>query len=425
MPLDQVFDTGVNVIVLGEAGAGKTTSLQMYAEHRQENNSKLIIPIPLAHAIQNYIKQGMNSEQNADFEECIATYLNQMGIPISIEEFKYTLTKENIILLLDGLDEAIKSAPWLTNKIALLSEKHKSNVQIIVSSRTSGGYVNDIPFLTVTLLPFTLEQRNKFIEKWFGEEEKEVIGKIKKHLSENNAISDIVKNPLLITTLCVLAKHDVPLPNTEIKLYEHRIELLTGYYDSVKNINSRISSTPQILEKLARKLAFHLHTKNKREEDIVTLQNASIKLIAKTEGHKGAITALNELIDPCNILMPMSEDGKYGFDHLRYQEHLAAQELIFSRSIDIPLLLKNTWWRDTLVLFAQMEDDLMWLVKNVAEKKKVKMYEEGLKAMSNARPEREKIAFQDIMEKSIALETADFRSIETGTDEFYDDELDI
>src|SRR5262249_3151974 len=33
VPLDKVIDTGVNLAVFGDAGAGKTTSLQMYAAH--------------------------------------------------------------------------------------------------------------------------------------------------------------------------------------------------------------------------------------------------------------------------------------------------------------------------------------------------------------------------------------------------------
>ena len=50
IPIHRVFDTGVNVVVLGDAGAGKTTSLQMYAMKRIEDPrpEELCIFIPLA-----------------------------------------------------------------------------------------------------------------------------------------------------------------------------------------------------------------------------------------------------------------------------------------------------------------------------------------------------------------------------------------
>lgn len=43
--------------------------------------------------------------------------------------------------------------------------------------------------------------------------------------------AEIIRNPLLATTLCVLAKNEIELPNTEITLYDERLKLLTGYYD--------------------------------------------------------------------------------------------------------------------------------------------------------------------------------------------------
>ncbi len=44
----QVFDLGLNTVVLGEAGAGKTTSLQMYAILQEDNRDKVVFYTPLA-----------------------------------------------------------------------------------------------------------------------------------------------------------------------------------------------------------------------------------------------------------------------------------------------------------------------------------------------------------------------------------------
>ena len=230
--------------------------------------------------------------------EGIAKYLAHLGISITPSEFCLELQSRGGILLLDGIDEAIKLAYWLLNGIRKLAEKYP-NVQVITSSRVSGFYLEKIPFLAVTLLPFTDGQRNEFISKWFSED-KPHIEKIKIHLEKNKPISNIVKNPLLTTILCVLEENKIPLPNNEIKLHEERFRLLTGYYDLLKGVN-RILSHRQILDLLTRRLAFHLHSHYKREEDRNILNEVSRKLMYKEFSQRVTTIALDELIDPCNV----------------------------------------------------------------------------------------------------------------------------
>jgi len=173
LSLDQVFDTGLNIALLGEAGAGKTTSVEMYAYNR-EDAKKIVILAPLGYVIQSGFKKKSklsDAKEKYCLDEWIASYLVYMGIQISFPEFRFILENEKVVLLLDGLDEAIKLCPWLPEGINMLAEKYKNNVQIIVTSRMYGDYVDKIPFFAVTLLPFTIEQRDNFIKKWFEVED--------------------------------------------------------------------------------------------------------------------------------------------------------------------------------------------------------------------------------------------------------------
>ncbi len=84
------------------------------------------------------------------------------------------------------------------------------------------------------------------------------------------------------------------------------------------------------------------------------------------ESRKKNITqAVEELIDPCNILIPMTINGEYGFGHLRFQEYLAATELVSNRGIDVNPLMKQSWWRDTLVLFSQLTDNIEFIINSL------------------------------------------------------------
>jgi len=405
LPIDKIFDTGHNVILLGEAGAGKTTCLQMYALSKEKDIKKLYVWAPLANILQNWSKnefQIEDSQEKVDetkieqFNTAIFEYLISKNIALSLEEFNHLFDTKKSTLLLDGIDEAIKSNPWLPKAIIKLSHQY-TKAQIIVTSRISGQYINELPFFTTTLLPFTDSQRNEFIEKWFAKDKSDIVDTIKNHLSKNESISKITRNPLLTTTLCVLARYKLPLPQTEVKLYNDRLKLLSGYYDNVKNIEIRITTTPQNLEFLAQKLAYFLHSKGVREMDKTILENKSVVIMENYLNEKDSKQAFNELIDPCNIIIPMTTDGKYGFGHLRYQEHLAALELKTNRSIDIERLLSNVWWRDTLMLFSQMSESIEWLVSKVGYKIEIPEYKKTISEMLKLRPNVEQKAIQKII----------------------------
>lgn len=63
----------------------------------------------------------------------------------------------------------------------------------------------------------------------------------------------------------------------------------------------------------------------------------------------------------------MTDDGKFGFGHLRFQEHLCAHEICQHRGIKIGPLLSQPWWKAALILYAQMDNDISWLITEVVE----------------------------------------------------------
>lgn len=393
MPIDRIIDTGINITLLGEAGAGKTTSLQMYAYSRKEEKDKLIIWAPLSHIT---ICKNWNADVADSVEglrvliASISEYLNDKGISVPAAEISNLFQNRKCILLLDGLDEAIKSNPLLPKIIVRLAESFLK-LQIVVTCRMSGDYINELPFFTVMLLPFTNDQRNSFIDKWFDSQNPLAVKKIKKHLKENKDIDEITRNPLLTTTLCVLANHNLPLPQTELKLYNDRLKLLTGYYDNVKNISTRITVSPSVLETLCQKLAYFLHCGNRREAPYEELEKEAIGSLKSFTDPGSAKTALKELIDPCNLLVPMTDDGKYGFGHLRYQEHLTAKELLTNRNIKIVNLIDSgTWWHGVLFLFGQINDKLDWLIEELKGELSIGIQPEILDNIIKSRPKEER-----------------------------------
>jgi Holliday junction resolvasome RuvABC endonuclease subunit len=369
MPIREVFATGINCAVYGEAGAGKSTTLYQYAQLMSQNTeAEITLFLPLTRLFADVTSTAISEDMvGKALDERIAKFLVS-GKTFSVEDVKKFLhAKSRVTFIFDGVDEVIKSAPWVIRAIESIYKIYE-NSQIILSSRVSGSYIDSIKYLSLTLLPFTVSQVNEFVQGWFREQP-ELASSVSEHLKVTPGLSEIVTSPLLATILCVLAENNVPLPAGELNMYDERLKLLLGHYDIHKKTR-RIDSHHTLLEPLARKLAFYLHQRNIRFASPQQLESIAVSLMDKFPGFDGAQLrfAVRELHDPCNILEPMTAEGEFGFGHLRYQEHLAANELCANRGIDLVPLLYSPWWKSVLVLFARKTGDINHIFDDVLER---------------------------------------------------------
>lgn len=364
LSIHDVLRSGQNIAVLGEAGAGKTTCLQMHAlqllDERPEGN--LVLYIPLAPAIAHYLgleDADKDWHPTSHLFRLILSFLSSKETRISESDLREALRARSAILLLDGVDEVIKPAPWVLDAVREFPRSY-SQTQIIISARLGTDHLARLPFAPVALLPFSDQQRRKFISDWF-EDDSSKTELILKHVEEARILSGVLRSPLLCTILCVLAENDIPLPSAELRLYQERLRLLLGDYDIFKQA-SRLKSHRYNLEIVARRLAFSLHREGITEAPIAKLISLAKDSLEGKLREEDVGLAVRELANPCNILVPMSIDGGLGFGHLRYQEHLAALELSHNRGVEVGPLVYDSWWRGVLMFFALLTDDLDFLV---------------------------------------------------------------
>lgn len=117
--------------------------------------------------------------------------------------------------------------------------------------------------------------------------------------------------------------------------------------------------------------------------------------------------AVDELIDPCNVLVPMTEDGKFGFGHLRYQEYLVACELKYNRDVQIDKQIYQDWWRGALVLFSQMADSIEFIFEWLAYSGNYEGANETVRAMLAVRGAEERDELSKIMEANVQQDILD------------------
>lgn len=373
MPMREVFATGIDCAVYGEAGAGKSTTLFKYASEasRGDEIDEITIFLPLTRLLANLRLVG-DKETISPLEKLeteIATFLNIKKNITNDEVLLFLREKRRVVFIFDGVDEVIKTAPWIVDAIQALREAY-TNSQVILSARSSGRYLDNTTYLGLTILPFSDEQVESFVRGWF-ETQRDIADDVLEHLAATTTLAEIVRNPLLATVLCVLAENKVPLPAGELSLYAERMKLLLGHYDIHKK-SKRLATHHVVLEATARKIAFQLHSLGIRSAAPSILEEIAVKALKnqKFEGVKeGEIrVAVRELIEPCNILVPMTDEGDMGFGHLRFQEYLCASELCQNRGIDILPLLKSQWWKSAIVLFSRLTDDIEHIINEVLER---------------------------------------------------------
>lgn len=364
----KIFDCNMNTIVLGEAGAGKTTSLQMYANLLRGNPDKVPCYMPLTRLVSSIINEDIYSKLSPDKRllQYLVTYLSSKGCHVTLDKMISLCQEGKIVLMLDGIDEVITSDIWLVESIQSFSKKYPAT-QLITSCRTSSYHANIFPFVTVTLLPFSKTQRNKFIGGWFkGHKDGKTAKKVLiNHLEKNQELANVVKNPFHATLMCTLHENSVPLPQNEIRLYDSRLELLLGYYDIHKQAK-RIKSYTADLYTVAECIAYSLHVRSKREASLEEIHSFVDGISGNHADKVKYRYAVNELISPCEILVQMTDVGKLGLGHKRHQEHLSARYLHVHMNTEIANLAQESSWYDVLMLLARMRNDVDWFVHHLA-----------------------------------------------------------
>lgn len=422
-----IFDTGLNLFIWGEAGAGKTTTLQMYALSRLSHSrpNPFVLYFPLIQLVRILGKSDAPIEPGGTLPlllDGMCSALREAGaLGLTTDALRDILKNVDGVVLLDGLDEIISYSPWISQGIRSFSSEF-ANLQIIVSSRDYGNHEISDDFVNLSLCPFTEEQLRSFVAKWFGTSGSDKAGELLEHLSKSPKVATLVQNPLLATILCVLQERQIPLPSSEPYLYEERFSLLSGLYDVHKGIR-RVISSRQLLDAVSLKIAFYLQSEQLRHAHKDTLAKVAHNALRGQYSFDACNVAVKELHSPCNILLTMSPTGEIGFGHLRFQEYLCARELTHNRSISLSPLIAMPWWKGCFIMLAKMSDSIEWIIEeHTTGGSDFTAAADTLRAMISCRAEPERSSLLALVDDFISLEGQ--RDDEVPADEQESDDAD-
>lgn len=282
------------IVLLGDAGSGKTTELQRIAHFFSQDNSPFY---PIMVSLNVYVTQNISELLPSNWKE---------------------IPQNQLLILLDGLDEIeSKNRNDAIRQIELFSEKHL-DLHIVVSCRTN-FYKKETERLSGTLKGFSsyvllnLDEREKekYIETKLGPQKED----FKESISRNR-LQNLLKMPFYLVELVRLFEENKSLPKTKAKIFEKllnaRIQLDEEHFRNIIELREKQNTIIETLERLA--LGMEVLGRN------YITNNEFQKLISED--------SLRELIKYCTVLK--KNEGKqvtWQFEHKNFQEYLAAKVL--------------------------------------------------------------------------------------------------
>src|SRR5579871_442245 len=370
-------DAQVNphLVILGSPGTGKTTllkhvTLSLAVGKRRNQRWRLPRKLPILLFLREHAERIL---ANPDYTlpEAVVAHLTKHHQAVSVLWFDRQLAKGKCLVLLDGLDEV--ADPQARQQVVSWVERqmvaYASN-RFLVTSRPFGYRSNPLRDVSVLeVREFKPPQIERFIHKWYLANERrsraprdlsvalharEGAQDLLRRLRQNDALSALAVNPLLLTMIATVHRYRNSLPGRRVELYEEICEVFLGKRQQAKGI--QIDLTPQQKQRVLQPLAYHLMQTNRRElpeSEAITIIALPLRRVHSGLDEK---TFLQHIEESSGLLLEL-EQGRYGFAHQTFQEYLAAIHMK-EQHLEDQLLAQvvNSWWHETIRLYCARAD---------------------------------------------------------------------
>jgi HEAT repeat protein len=317
---------------------------RMGGEGVTEKESGFDLPLPFLIELRQYVLK-----KAANFiEYIVATAKDSYGVALTADAVESLLNEpDRVLLLFDGLDEVFdrRERSRMLEQFRRFAQQHPQ-VRLIVTSRIAGYDATELQtagFQHYTLLDFSTPQIREFVPKWYQYytwegDERDAAGLIERIL-ESPRLLDLAGNPLLLTMMAVIYKHQ-DLPEQRWKLYERCTEVLLEDWDikrksiDFKEIPLDIPIRTQQKAEILQRVSMYMLERGQagRELNAIAYQPL-LDILAQYlqekynkpsgEAEAIAIDVLAHLRERTFILAEIGE-GIFGFVHRTFMEYFAA-----------------------------------------------------------------------------------------------------
>ena len=371
-----------NLVILGEPGSGKSTSLAslvLKSSYKFRKNNTDLLPVWISlSSVQ------VNSNIKSLFTGCNEIYTESRDKERlekdDIVDYLYTkMIKGEVLLLLDGLDE-IEGCELTTIRNHISKIVNTTKTRTIVTCRLFDyrelSPIRKIPInREIQLLPYNEKEQEKYIKQWYiasvsigrfnpiqaEELENTLLRYIKK-----KELKELGQTPLLLTLLILVHSKEAKLPDAKAVLCDKAISYMLE--DSAKwrirEASKSIVATPPI-KALAVEVAYKSYStigldNNKKNVEITydLINEISSNICNKMKSSDTSKSVplkedlTNRLIKGHGLLLNIG-NHKYKFSHKFFQEFLVSQYFASgSKHKDALIYSSKIYWREPFILMA-------------------------------------------------------------------------
>ena len=239
-----------HLFVVGDPGSGKTTFLRRLAHLAAQATLDGAAPVPglrdravpVLARLEEFGRACLSDgriERPPTASSLRAFVLGRLladgGAPVGTDVGERLMRERRLVLLLDGLDEVpgVDLRRQMANAIATLASTCR-DLRIIVTSRPAAlraGLTVGATFSTAVIEALDPTLQADFVGRWMAtrlppEEARAASSGLLAQLRANDRIADELRNPLLLTMVCVLFYRDGHLPTGRAELYDLMLQAL-------------------------------------------------------------------------------------------------------------------------------------------------------------------------------------------------------
>jgi hypothetical protein len=359
------------IAIVADPGYGKTTLLRFLTlsfanQSYRSHNAKPLIPILLLfREVYGRIQSKTQPTLTRLIVEVVQDLPRCSELRTSELWFKDQLMQGRCLVMLDGLDEVPEAQREVVSQWANWQMQHYPS-QFILTSRPhgyDGSLFNGVQRFDI--LDFNDDQKRTFIDQWYqfitwdqtwkihwqesqhdpdphkrlsreqAEAESNAAAQkaaddLKRQLFAERRLTDLAKNPLLITIIAATHEASEQLPTRRTHLYQEIFKLLLEYRPNRRDTRLTIDNADDnqlILQRLATELTRAGKTQCSPQQGADWIQERLTSLHLDP-----ALTPQKFLreIQQVSGLLAGGESNLYEFAHKTFQEYLTAKELMAS-----------------------------------------------------------------------------------------------
>ena len=364
-----------HIVILGDPGSGKSTLLQYIALQWAELTEQ-----ELSHACLPLLVELRTYNRNKKAEKCqnLFEFINSESSIISCLDDEYIqdkLNTEKAIILFDGLDEVFEPSQreLVINEIIDFQQKYPE-VRIIVTSRVIGykqKTLAETNFTHFMLQDLESSQIDDFINRWhdltfydrIDKERKR--NRLKKAIIASPASQKLSGNPLLLTMMAILNRHQ-ELPRGRAELYNQSSRVLLHQWDTERALEDArlkpINLDYKDKQAMLRQVAYFMQVNTQGLAGVNSINSTDLKrLLSEYLATLSTTQDINpddiaevliHQLHTRNFILCFLGAEYYAFVHRTFLEYFCAWEIVWqfekAGTIDIEGLkeLFSAHWQD-------------------------------------------------------------------------------